>query len=160
SRFHIWGGAKIISLLDSNRNVAERYAHFLTPGHVLSAIMKQLGEAYADIDAILQHFIVQQFRDQRLTKLEQAGSQSDVRPAIHEVFVDLPFYNREHNVRGDVMRHFASAGHEAHRSTGAAGRDGQDWRRWARHPRRARVWFLKGGPGQGKSTIGQYYCQI
>ena len=23
-----------------------------------------------------------------------------------------------------------------------------------------RVWFLKGGPGQGKSTIGQYFCQI
>lgn len=30
----------------------------------------------------------------------------------------------------------------------------------ARHPKRARVWFVKGGPGQGKSTVGQYFSQI
>ncbi len=41
-----------------------------------------------------------------------------------------------------------------------ANADLQTWQDWQRRPNRARVWFIKGGPGQGKSTITQYICQI
>jgi hypothetical protein len=36
----------------------------------------------------------------------------------------------------------------------------QLWRTWQRDPSRARIWFVKGGPGQGKSTLTQYIGQI
>ncbi len=34
------------------------------------------------------------------------------------------------------------------------------WSVWQQHPTRSRVWFIKGGPGQGKSTLTQYMSQI
>lgn len=37
---------------------------------------------------------------------------------------------------------------------------GETWREWSQNPTRARVLLLKGGPGQGKSTAGQYFGQI
>ena len=67
---------------------------------MLAELVAQFADERAGIDAIIQHLIVRQFKDQKLTKLEQAGSQSDVRPQIHELFVDLPFHNVEHDVRG------------------------------------------------------------
>jgi hypothetical protein len=158
-RFHVWGGAKILALLTTYPKIAERYAHLLTPGNLLVKMMALLGDDRADVDAIIQQLVVRKFRDQRLTKLEQAGSQSDLKPAIHDLFVDLPFQCIEHRLKSDVMACFTSAGNEVHLRV-AGKQEGQDWRVWARNPRRARIWFLRGGPGQGKSTIGQYYCQI
>ena len=38
--------------------------------------------------------------------------------------------------------------------------DPERWMRWQRDPMRARTWFVKGGPGQGKSTLTQYVSQI
>jgi hypothetical protein len=142
SRFHIWGGSKIIDFLHANRSVSERYAHFLTPGNVLSALMAQLSDDRADVDAILQYLVVRQLKDQRLTKLDQAGSQADARPAIHHLFVDLPFRNAEHGLDGDVMSCLVSAANETHRPS-IPGNNGPDWRKWAKHPRRARGWFIR-----------------
>lgn len=34
------------------------------------------------------------------------------------------------------------------------------WQAWHRYPSRARIWFIKGGPGQGKSTLTQYLAQL
>jgi hypothetical protein len=158
-RFHIWGGAKILAMLTAQPQIAQRYAHFLTPGNVLTALMAFFTDDRADIDSILQQLIVRQFKDQKLTKLEQAGSQSDVKPSIHDLFVDLPFLCSEHSFLDDVMNCFTSAARECHLIK-QKNEDGPNWRKWARHPKRARAWFLKGGPGQGKSTVGQYYCQI
>jgi hypothetical protein len=158
-RFHIWGGAKILDFLSEQPQIAERYGHFLTPGDVLAALREQLKDERADINQILQHLIARQFKDQKLTKIEQAGSQADVKPAIHDLFVDLPFICGEHNFRGDILKCFTATARECHRVTGQA-TNNPEWRKWERHPRRARVWFLKGGPGQGKSTLGQYFCQI
>ncbi len=130
--FHIWGGAKIIAFLTENPKVAERYAHFITPGNLLAKMMVHLEDDRADVDVIIQQLIVRKFKDQKLTKLEQAGSQSDVKPAIHDLFVDLPFQNREHRLESDVMACFTSAGNEAHQPV-AGKQEGQDWRVWARN---------------------------
>ena len=35
-----------------------------------------------------------------------------------------------------------------------------EWRDWNNHPNRARIYFLLGGPGSGKSTTAQYFSQI
>jgi hypothetical protein len=158
-RFHIWGGAKILDFLTKQPQIAKRYGHFLTPGDVLAALVEQLADDRADINEILKHLIARQFKDQKLTKIEQAGSKSDVKPAIHDLFVDLPFVCHENNFRDDILKCFTATARECHRFTKQT-TDNPEWRKWERHPRRARVWFLRGGPGQGKSTLGQYFCQI
>lgn len=94
-----------------------------------------------------------------MPKLDQAGSSSDVRPGIHELFIDLPFHIPEYDRNGLVTEYLVRTSSRCHRPA-ATRHNGASWREWNRQPDRARVWVLKAGPGQGKSTIGQYFSQI
>ena len=157
--FHIWGGAKILQLLALHPEVAEYYSHFLTPGHVLTSLYQQLNDAQASVRSIVRYFVVTQFNEQQYTKLEQAGSTSDTRPGIHRLFTDLPFLDKRAELRGMSAESLAQTAAQNHRwDLGLP--EVPSWRAWRRHPSRARIWFIKGGPGQGKSTLTQYLAQI
>jgi len=158
-RFHIWGGRKVLDFLAQYPDIAQYYAHFLTSGHVLSALYHQLADAQAEIKSILLFLIVNQFVEQQYTKLEQAGSNTDTRPGIHRLFTDLPFDARQYELRGKAIEYLNRTSAQNH-LIDATLSDTPEWRQWRRHPSRARVWFVKGGPGQGKSTIAQYFCQL
>ncbi|MDT7689890.1 MAG: hypothetical protein QOE46_2649 [Acidobacteriota bacterium] len=158
-RFHIWGGRKILDFLAQNPEVSAYYKHFLTPGHILTELFEQIRDKNAELKTILQYLIVKQFDEQQYTKLEQAGSAADIRPGIHRLFIDLPFRAEEHGVEGLATKCLVQTSAKNHQIDSNQP-DSNRWRYWFRHPSRARVWFIKGGPGQGKSTIGQYFCQI
>lgn len=159
TRFHIWGGDKIVELLNQHQDVARRYGHFLTPGHVLTSLMEELQDNRASAETIIRHLVVSAIEEQQHTKLEQAGSEEDKRPGVHELFVDLPFSAKEHQTNGMVAKFLALAMAQNHHIDHEAGQS-PNWVKWRKHPSRASVWFLKGGPGQGKSTVGQFFCQI
>lgn len=72
-KFDIWGGRKILDFLTADAQVAAQFGHFLTPGHVLSAMYEQIGDTSAQVRPIINHLILDQFNDQIYTKLEQAG---------------------------------------------------------------------------------------
>ena len=156
---HIWGGRKILDLLAFYPDVARYYGHFLTPGHVLATLHQAIRDATADIDTIINFLVARQFTEHQHTKLEQAGSTADSRPGIHRLFIDLPFEAREHNVSGMVMDYLVRASTRCHKKD-CIQPENDKWRSWGRHPTRARTWIIKGGPGQGKSTITQYLCQM
>jgi hypothetical protein len=158
-RFHIWGGAKVIQLLVLHSEIADYYSHFLTPGHVLSTLYRQLSDVQADTRSIVRHFVVTQFNEQQFTKLEQAGSNIDTRPGIHRLFTDLPFRCRDSKIQGMSLQYLVRAAAQNHRAESRVS-DLPRWLAWRKNPRRARVWFIKGGPGQGKSTLTQYLAQI
>lgn len=158
-KFDIWGGKKILNLLRSNSSIAKNYSHFLTPGDVLSQIKDSLNDEKATIEHILNYLIVNKFNEQIHTKLDQAGSAEDNRPGIHQLFIDLPYSCKESSVDGDVLTSLVLSSARNHRPS-AADVTGEKWQKWIKSPIRARVLVLKGGPGQGKSTIGQYYAQV
>lgn len=158
-RFHIWGGRKVLDLLAFYPEVSDYYKHFLTPGHILTLLHDEIKDARADSNAILRHLIVTQLSEQQHTKLEQAGSASDNRPGIHRLFIDLPFRANEHKIEGMVLEYLSRTLAKCHRIEDDCP-ETEAWRIWRKHPVRAKSWFIKGGPGQGKSTIGQYLCQI
>jgi hypothetical protein len=158
-RFHIWGGTKLLQLLAMHPDVAAYYSHFLTPGHILHDMYNQLRDAQASVEAIVRQLIVTQFSEQQYTKLEQAGSPSDQRPGIQKLFTDLPFTCRETGYTSFAIRDLARAVAQNHTIT-KQHPGGENWIRWHKHPPRARIWFIKGGPGNGKSTISQFLCQI
>ncbi|CDX49836.1 conserved hypothetical protein [Mesorhizobium plurifarium] len=157
-RFHIWGGRKVLDLLALNKDIADYYAEFVTPGVVITEIYKSLLDSTAKTDEIIRYLVVSQLTDQQFTKLEQAGSSADNRPGIQQLFTDLPFaFDKRYH--GMAVRTLATALAQKHIV------DGQvpsltEWKAWQRNPARARIWFVKGGPGQGKSTLTQYICQI
>lgn len=157
-KFDIWGGRKVLDFLGDNPAAASYYGHFLTPGNVLTALYEQIGDSFAQIKTIVNCLILDQFNDQIYTKLEQAGSLA-VRPKIHELFVDLPAYCGFSDIDLDIMETLVATSANAHRPT-VWKSFGEGWRDWANVPKRARVIVLKGGPGQGKSTAGQFYSQV
>ncbi|MFY3745457.1 hypothetical protein ACOQFB_16215 [Anaeromyxobacter sp. Red801] len=157
--FDIWGGTKLVEFLSQFPDIAAKYGHFLSPGHVISKLYSELGDARASGEAIVRHLIVSGLEDHKHTKLEQAGSEADKRPGIHNLFVDLPFRCAEHELTGLATQFLATAASQVQRLDPNPP-TADTWLQWRRHPSRAPVWFIKGGPGQGKSTIGQYFCQI
>ena len=161
NHFHIWGGRKILDLLALHPEISEYYSHFLTPGKVLTEIYSQIKDAQAEVKTILRFLISSQFEDQHYSKLEQAGSTGSTteRPGIHDLFIDLPFRANEYDFQGLVMKSLVHTAAKCHRCNEEEPNT-EEWKLWQQHPSRARVWFIKGGPGQGKSTIGQYFCQI
>lgn len=156
--FHIWGGRKILDLLILNPEISDHYRHFLTPGNILTEIFNQLKDAQAEAKTILRFLILSQLDDQQYTKLEQAGSAGES-PGIHQLFVDLPFRCHEYGFQDLVMPWLVKTSAGCHRIDEQQP-DTKEWQIWSKHPSRARVWFIKGGPGQGKSTITQFFCQI
>lgn len=159
SHFHIWGGSKILQLLALHPEIAEYYAEFLTPGHVLTAIYNHTKDERANVDTIIRYLLVRQFSDQLHTKLEQAGSDADTRPGIHRLFIDLPFRASDYQLNGLALQFLVQTAARNHRIDHKQP-DTKEWRQWQRHPSRSRVWFARGGPGQGKSTVGQYFSQL
>jgi len=167
-RFAIWGGRKLLDLLIEHSDVARHYGHFLTPGEVLSEMSNALQDCRASVERLIWHLVVGQMQEYQFSKLEQAGAAADDEPGIHALFIDLPIqtYSRgfEHPASKsndgyaiDLLLQTSAASHRASAQRYAAG---SDWVRWRRDARRAGVWFVRGGPGQGKSTIGQYFAQL
>lgn len=154
----IWGGRKILDFLSIHPNVAKTYGHFLTPGHVITKLYDSLHSENEEIKSLIDHLIVNQFNELSYTKLEQAGSGGDQRPKIYELFRDLPAAISG----GDmyyIMESLVSASNNVQKLS-VWNNFGDRWKIWAKNPMRARVLLFKGGPGQGKSTAGQYFSQI
>lgn len=158
-RTHVWGGEKILSLLAQYPEISDYYAAFTTSGQVLSAAMQGLTDKNATSESIIRDLIVTQFIDQQFTKLDQAGSTADTRPGIHKLFVDLPYKASDARSGEKALRTLASASSENFLTRQGPFRSDR-WQKWLSEPRRSKIWFIRGGPGQGKSTLTQYMCQI
>jgi hypothetical protein len=158
-RFHIWGGRKILDLLASNPEVSAYYYDFLTPGNILKKLFEYFEDNQANIDEIIRYLIVSQLSEQQYTKLEQAGSSVDNRPGIQRLFTDIPFQVQPESQKCMAAETLVKAMAAVHRITSFSTRD-PAWQNWSRAPERARAWFIRGGPGQGKSTLTQYAAQI
>nr|WP_314524245.1 hypothetical protein [uncultured Pseudomonas sp.] len=156
-KFDIWGGRKILDFLAADPSAASYFGHFLTPGHVITSLYEQLGDANSQLKSVVEHLVVGQFNEQIYTKLEQAGSSS--RPKLHELFVDLPFVSQDSGQPEEILSTLVSSSANTHKIS-AWSLQRETWLKWCKVPKRSRIILLKGGPGQGKSTAGQYFAQI
>lgn len=158
-KIDIWGGRKILDLLMEHPIVAQTYGHFLTPGHIISKLYKHLDKENNKQKSLIEHFMVSQFKDLCYTKLEQAGSNNDHKPKIHELFRDLPIVTNEYECEHFILNSLVSSSCNVQKISTWL-KFGEEWKSWAKNPKRTRAILLKGGPGQGKSTVGQYFSQI
>lgn len=157
-RFHIWGGKKVLAFLTKHKEIAERYGEFVTSGNVIQALYEALQDDRASAERIVQHLIAGQIVNQAYAKLEQVGKSGDM-PGLHRLFTDVPFRAPAYDLEGEAALTLAGTANRNQRpSTDPV--SGVEWSRWRRDPRRARTWFIRGGPGQGKSTLGQFFAQV
>lgn len=162
----VWDYDKFRILIDSNSSVRQAYAAWITPGDVLMQLSEWLKDCRHDYHRLVINYLQKELLSDQYAKLEQAGHTADEAIPLAQVFVDLPIANRPYtsadsgrsSPRGEDLPNFVSflIDQAAERLVQDSPSDELDL---VGRPQRGR-YVLIGGPGQGKTTLGQYVCQI
>ena len=171
--YDIWDYDKIRIFLDDNPEIRRAYTAWITPGDVLSVVLERLAPKTPNFQTILHSFLQKELLSDEFVNLEQAGHDVNERISLAQVFVDLPVENephREDSLDGEDGTDFRFEDHDPDSpSRGfikdmlAVSSERLDPQSLASNTigQRPRGRFvLIGGPGQGKTTVGQFICQI
>jgi len=166
--FDIWDYDKIRVLLDRSEDIRHAYGAWITPGDVLAEVMSRLEADRPDLEKVLTNFLQKEMLADQYVNLEQAGHSVEDRIPLATVFVDLPASAEKANeppderhaeLTGFVWEVLSQAGHRFDPETVPA--------LASRESRTKRLPFsgvgrfvLVGGPGQGKTTVCQFLCQL
>lgn len=145
--FDVWHYDSIRVLLDDALDIRRSYAAWITPGDVLSTLFEYVNGKQSELADAMSSYAAKSLIDDTVMNLTQAGAVGDAPVRLDQVFIDLPVlrtnsvHGRNRGIASDLLESgnrkssFASAT-PAHRLV------------------------LVGGPGQGKSTVGQFLCQL
>ena len=178
--YAIWDYDQIRVFLDDNEGVRRSYAAWITPGDVLAEVMKWLQPKTPDLENTLINFLQKELLSDEFVNLEQAGHSADERIPLARVFVDL--HTREYTGGGTPILD-DDLYYEHHLDSSESWEQGfikemlnvssdrLDPQSQYVHsiaqsmeitepPQPQGRYVLIGGPGQGKTTVGQFICQI
>ena len=179
--YAVWDYDQIRAFLDAYEDVRTAYAAFITPGDVLGRIIDLLQPKPNDLRGILLNYLEKEFLREQFVNLGQAGHDSEEPIPLATVLVDLPTSD-EHSLfvssvfddedldsrdigvsapqgAGFIKNILAASSQRldpAHIGTSTLTNNfdldvqGQSQGRYV----------LIGGPGQGKTTLTQFICQI
>lgn len=157
--FHLWDRDKIEALLDDSQSIRNGFLGYICPGDVLTEIRKHVRSEAPDFDKVIANFLEKELLADQYANLEQGGRIADEKIPISQVFIDLPTQSEETDgePEGLAGQLLAIAGERLSPSS----HDVADLQRGASSsgPVKGRL-VLVGGPGQGKTTLGQYVCQL
>lgn len=167
----IWDLNQLRVYIDNAADIRNRFRALFTPGDLLAAFADklQMGDG-VDVEAVLSTFITREFLVDEDARLSQAGDRSEDRIRLADVFVDLPSGPQASaeptaveidGLQPASLCELLRAG--AHKLDPLALLEERealktDADRLSGGPI-ARFVYL-GGPGSGKSTIGQALAQI
>ena len=154
-----------------DEDIRHAYGAWITPGDVLATLAKSLSGKCPEFHKVMTNFLQKEMLDDHYSKLEQAGHSPDNKVPLEKVFVDLPvFSNRQSNapdeivVDGQLPNGFISkliqysCQSTIPYSAQTKGIDKDSTKKML--DRELGRLVLIGGPGQGKSTLAQYICQV
>jgi hypothetical protein len=164
-----WDYNDLRGFLDGDQDIRTAYGHFITSGDVLLQMMEVLKLQQPDFADVMHTFLQKELLADMSAKLQSAGEDPEVQIPLANVFVDLPVADSAeaaalsrdagHANRPKVIERLLHAGAcVLRRQPLELDTPGVDEPVVSR-ARPARV-VLVGGPGQGKSTLGQYLCQL
>ena len=129
-------------------------------------MMRNLTIDRPDFLDVMHTFLQKELITDMSAKLQSAGEDPDVQIPLSNVFVDLPYAESaesavlinedEENKLPKVVNTLLEAGGSVLRRVLQSG-EHSSGRRAKSTPSR---FVIVGGPGQGKSTFGQYLCQL
>jgi len=145
----VFGYDDVCRMLDDNRDIATAYASFILPGDILAKLFAQLNKTNTidDYSGLLARFLEKEFVEDLHSKLEQGGQLTNKKVNLEKVFIDLhatddgllpkertpKFISRSLSLGNSVLKPDTKINNK---------------------------FVVIGGPGQGKSTLSQYLCQI
>lgn len=164
----LWDYEKIRVLLDRDEKVRGSYMAWILPSDVLAALCASLRPQERDYYPLMLRYLQREMIADQYAQLEQAGHSADDAIPLSQVFLDLPTSQTPPSTEDpddeDVnsSRFVATIIREAGATFKITADDdgpppGPPSRSTHAKPGR---YVLIGGPGQGKTTVGQYICQV
>jgi hypothetical protein len=161
--FAVWAADELRALLDDAESIRRAYTAWLTPNEVLAELVTRL--ARPNLTKLLPLSLARDLRDERDVRLKDAGQETDKAIYLEQVFIDLPLVQSR-------TKNFDSSREEAEdpndvtnivarivrRSADKLDPVSIDLTKIEGRPLPNRIVIL-GGPGQGKSTLGQFLVQ-
>ncbi|MFI0990039.1 NACHT domain-containing protein [Streptomyces exfoliatus] len=150
--WYVWHGETINRLLEIHTSIRTSYAAWVLPGDVLAELHSQLSTRKKDVGQGLQRYLAKELVRDLHVNLDQAGSADDLQIPLAEVFIDLPIGPPGASYPGNnvhALRALIDACNQRRSPQTSDRRKGS-----------LRRYVIVGGPGQGKSTVSQFLCQI
>lgn len=144
----VWHAAHISRLLDDHPGIRQTYLGLVVAGDVLKALLDGIKVSNPDATQALTGFVAKELVAHSNIRLTKAGNGPD-QERLSDIGIDLPAQDRTSPVdaEGKPVHHFI-----ARTVIG-----------YGDHPKKVSggdfCTVVIGGPGQGKSTIGQLICQ-
>lgn len=165
--YRIWDYDQINRFLDDAPEIARSYACWIQPGYVLSQVIDWIGGLQADFEKAISNYLQKQLVRDHYLRLDQSGVSGgiDTRIPVERVFIDLSASLNElaDPPEAETPDKELPPGIVKELLSSSAGKcDFETIRRRRRaeqDPCTGRV-VLVGGPGQGKTTVSQYICQL
>lgn len=169
--YDVWDYDKLCRLLDGQPEICRKYAGFITAGDVLSEIIKSVDGMKPDFALIMSRFLQSELRADQFVKLEQAGQTADQKTLLAQVFIDLPVTDRLLNdplekeqdpnkLAPGFVAEVLEAGAQVLKGSVTSAMDMPSRRLNIPATLQPGRFVVVGGPGQGKSTLGQFICQL
>jgi len=167
----IWDFDEIGKFLDNFADIRTSYAAWITPGDVLSEVIEQLTSRRADFLATMTNFLAKELRSDQYANLEQAGHSTEERIPLARIFVDLPIitqrlkepptHHREEEKDIELIALLMETASDPLDPASILQTElsPEDQPTRSQGPQSGR-YVLVGGPGQGKTTVGQFACQL
>jgi hypothetical protein len=161
--YRIWDYDQLCRFLDADADVRNSYYAWITPGDVLAAVISKLQFDSPSFSVVMNNFLQKELLEDQYSKLEQAGHSPDNRIFLENVFIDLPCFPERRasspEEEDPLPPGFISQMIDASslRLSPLSVEPAMSIDQMKPFPGR---YVLIGGPGQGKSTLGQYLCQI
>jgi hypothetical protein len=183
--WHVWSADELRSIVDNAPEVRKTFAAWVTPSDILSALVEKL--VGTDAKRLLPLAWSRDLRLERDVRLRDAGQETEQPIFLENVFIDLPVDNagqaqsfREgedaiadagHELAGEQTLEEYELDNESEASRGCVAAilqrsadkldpEAVNQRSRGKRPALANRIVVLGGPGQGKSTLGQFLIQV
>lgn len=157
--YDIWDYDKLRAFLDSSPEIATRYAGWISTGDVLAQVISSLQKISPDFETAISNHLQKAFLADQYSRLEQAGRAGEERIPLANLFVDLgvTVSDRESSQKPvDFVRTLITSA----KSKFDPESQQQATINSSRIPPPRGKYVLVGGPGQGKTTLTQFACQL
>jgi hypothetical protein len=155
---HLWGVDELDRLLEVHTEVRTTFLQFITPGDVLAQLLAAEDRKQDEVTKTLRGYIQTVFHREQYAQLDQAGDVSDEPVRLQKVFFDLAAQISDDY--GQAFRPSFVGVRRALRSPhGGSGKPTFHVVQLMLAEAANRA-VLVGGPGEGKSTLGQYLAQL
>ncbi|MFE2157036.1 NACHT domain-containing protein [Streptomyces lydicus] len=160
----VWHGDEICRFLDIHDGVRRAFAHFITPGDVLSRLLTTVSDADAETAELIRAHAGRELLADQWVRLGQAGAKTDdQKTRLGPVAVDLRATFEKRDTQPRIERApIYKEGPNSYATRAASyilERGDTVLRPSLYTSAEVRNVVLIGGPGQGKSTLGQLICQ-